>query len=76
LAVYHHSHVRWIYNQPGECWHGLNEETGLPLCSSDYPKHGELHDTLPEEIIKASQINIASSHLCAACARVVKLHRG
>jgi hypothetical protein len=75
-AVYHHSHVRWIHNHEGGGWHGLDEETGLPLCASDLPKSSVIRDHLPISIIDASRVDIVESGLCVACARVVKLHRG
>lgn len=75
-AVYHHSHVRWIHNHEGGGWHGLDEETGMPLCHSGLPESSVIHDALPEAVIEASKLDIVNSGLCVACARVVKLHRG
>jgi hypothetical protein len=75
-AVYHHSHVRWIHNHEGGGWHGLDEETGMPLCSSDVPESSNIYDSLPPEVIERFEVDVIESGLCAACARVVKLHRG
>lgn len=74
--MYHHGHVRWLYvDQPG-VWHGRDEQTGLALCGTNVPDTAEIVDSLPAPILDAAVADIFASRVCAACARVVKLHRG
>ena len=73
---HHHGHVQWLYlSEPG-VWHGRDDDTGLPLCGTGVPETAELIPELPAAVVEAARANIFESRLCAACARVVKLHRG
>lgn len=72
-----HRDVRWIFNPEVSSWHGLDDELGLPLCGTSVPEDVEIHAELPAEILRQlASASVFETPLCAACARLVKLHRG
>lgn len=72
-----HRDVKWLYNAEVGAWHALDEEIGMPFCGTSLGPGAVVHTELPEHIVAAvRQGSIFETRLCAACARVVKLHRG
>lgn len=76
MARYHHGHVQWLYVPEPGVWHGRDDETGMSLCGTAVPDTTRVIDQLPDAVVASARANIFESRLCAACARVVKLHRG
>lgn len=72
-----HRDLRWLFNPEADSWHALDEETKLPTCGTQLPPSVEIHDELPAGIVEAvRRTSVFATPLCAACARVAKLHRG
>lgn len=57
-------------------WHGRDDQTGAALCGTGVPATVEVVAALPAEVVEEALANVFESRLCAACARMVKLHRG